>query len=346
MSSKLRMRSWLALVAIWGAALAPSSLHAARSAAEIRSAIEATLAQRHPTDTPEWWKGLGPEAVPVIIAMAQSTKTAYHRVRLVEALRNFDDPAALAYLKQEAENPSKEGGQEIVRNTAIKSVAQSQGAKETDFLSKFLAHAAPQTRLDAAVSLKEIAEGSPEARAKIEPRLKEFESKEKTEWVLKRYTKGKAQGQPLLARGTGRDEGAKRGQPMAAASPGPALTTPAQGAAQASVALKLEGTWRGYWLSPKVGKSGLLSSAAVLKATSKIGELQVKASAKQGGDKKKARKLSIKSYTLQNGRITGTITDAKGRETGFEGTLSNQAGSQLLSVNVPQIGANFIARKD
>src|SRR5436305_8117694 len=92
----------------------------------IQHQIESVLAQRHPTDTPEWWRSLGPPAPAVIISMYQNTSHIYHRLRLLGALAWFDDPVAVDFLKKQAES----SGDDVVVSAAIKSVGISQGAKE------------------------------------------------------------------------------------------------------------------------------------------------------------------------------------------------------------------------
>jgi hypothetical protein len=133
-----------------------------RTDAELEQAIQDVIIQRHPTDTPEWWRELGPEAPRVIIGMAEKAPRLYQRLRLVEALGWFDDQRAVEYLKRQADSASNG----VIRNAAVKAIGNSQGAKELEFVSKFLKHSDPQTRKAAAQAVHKI----------NAPKLKSFES--------------------------------------------------------------------------------------------------------------------------------------------------------------------------
>src|SRR5947209_2862765 len=62
---------------------------------EIQNAVNGVIAQRHPTDTADWWRSLGAGAPHVIISMYESTTHIYHRLRLLQGLGWFDDPQAV-----------------------------------------------------------------------------------------------------------------------------------------------------------------------------------------------------------------------------------------------------------
>ncbi|OFZ18727.1 MAG: hypothetical protein A2X94_05945 [Bdellovibrionales bacterium GWB1_55_8] len=186
----------------------------AASDQEIEHAIDTVLAERHPTDTPDWWRSLGPTAPRVILRMLKSSDRVYHRVRLTQALGWFDDPEVVDYLKTQA----RETKEDVVRNAAVRSVGNSQGAKEFEFIAEFLEHADPQTRLSAAEALQKI--DNSEARE----RLKRFMAEEKAGWLVARL-KGELP------------------KPTAKLSP--------VSSSEDRLSPEWEGRWMGYWLVPR-----------------------------------------------------------------------------------------------
>jgi hypothetical protein len=154
----------------------------ARAATDVdtREKIQNVLSQLHPTDTPEWWRGLGPDAPGTIISMYEHESFVYHRLRLVQALAWFNDPAATAFLEKQA----NESNDDVIRNGAIQSLGTSSGPSEDDFIAGFLNHRDPQTRLVAAQALRKAGD------EKAQNYLNQFMSHEKIQWVRDRYTTG------------------------------------------------------------------------------------------------------------------------------------------------------------
>lgn len=170
-----KIASVLLLLVVFG--LSSPSLAAAMSDSEIEEAIQTTLDMRHPKDTGEWWKSLGPSAPKVIIAIYGKTSSTYRRLRLVGALAWFkDDPMAAEFLKTQA----RETSDDVIRNGAIQSLAIADGTKELDFIAGYLTHSDPQTRLAAAQALRDM--NDPRASERVEKFLRE----EKLPWVVSR----------------------------------------------------------------------------------------------------------------------------------------------------------------
>ncbi|MFZ9596128.1 MAG: HEAT repeat domain-containing protein [Bdellovibrionia bacterium] len=114
----------------------------ALSRAELRESIESTISMRHPQETGEWWQSLGPSAPEVMIEMIQSETRVYRKIRLLDGLAWFDDPKVVEFLKHFADaHPDT-----ILAQSALSSLARSQGEKERKFLEKGLNSADPGTR--------------------------------------------------------------------------------------------------------------------------------------------------------------------------------------------------------
>src|SRR5207253_525115 len=101
-----------------------------------------TIDQRHPADTPDWWRSLGSNAPAVIIQMYKDTTSVYRKSRLVQGLAWFDDSAAADFVKEVAETTDNS----VLRQAAIKTYGITNGDKDTDSLAKFLNHADQRTR--------------------------------------------------------------------------------------------------------------------------------------------------------------------------------------------------------
>ena len=146
---------------------------AAQTAASLKSKITDAIQDPNRAPRAEFWRSLGKNAPKAILEIYRSDKNIHHRVRLLEAMGNFDAPAITAELKRETEDKSNS----VVRNTAIRSLAQSQGMKEGAVLRTFLTHPDPQTRLQTAQALRRI--NDPTAQKAVD----EFLAQEKTPWV-------------------------------------------------------------------------------------------------------------------------------------------------------------------
>jgi len=150
------------------------------SESEIEAAITQTLKQRHPSDTPEWWKGLGPKAPAVIRRMYEQSRKTYHKVRLIQALGWFHDPENKDFIKEQVTNSDLA----VVRNYGLRTLAIGFEDQEIEFLSKYLRHANLETRYFAADAIKRIADstGSEDAKAILE----HFSETESSKWIVEK----------------------------------------------------------------------------------------------------------------------------------------------------------------
>ena len=324
-------------------ALSPVGSAAAKSAAEIQEDIEMVLKQRHPTDTGDWWKGLGPNAPSVIMKMYEDSEHIYHRIRLLQGLGWFDDPASVEFIKQQAQSTPDD----VIRNAAIKSVGISQGAKEEEFIAKFLKHSDPQTRLAAAETLKRINDA--QARAILE----KYMAEEKAQWILQRLRNERSTPRALVPVTSSEDR----------------------------LSPDFAGTWEGFWVAPVVDSlKALESDPAVLRlkvenATTVSGELSLKVAQPQGSSvRTRSRTLkvtakgkaahfsgilveqespSVAASARPGGAADGAPEatprahrEVRTREYSFEADLVHRAGALMLEVRSPAIGATLIVRRE
>lgn len=165
--------------------------------ADIRHSIDEILMQRHPKDTAQTWRGLGPSTPKVIVAMATETGHTYVKIRLIQALAYFpEDAAAQAFVKEQGERATDD----VIRHAAIRSVGRAQGDAGVEWISQFLDDKNPQTRLTAAEALQRI--GTDSARSKVETYLK----REKLPWVAKRLAGESVPVAPLKVTGSNEDQ--------------------------------------------------------------------------------------------------------------------------------------------
>ena len=147
---------------------------------DLEAKIRQELKTRHPENGAAWWKALGPLASVVILKLYKESDHTYEKLRLLEALSWFDDEAGTELLKATADR-SQNG---TFRNTALRSLARSQGVKEAEYIAGYMEHADPRTRLAAAKALKSILENDKLAAQAIAPKLEHFRKSERTPWVL------------------------------------------------------------------------------------------------------------------------------------------------------------------
>jgi hypothetical protein len=145
----------------------------ARTEAELRETISEVLEQQHPREGASWWRSLGSDAPKVMIAMYRETTHIYERMRLLHALGWFDDPSVVEFLKAEA----KRTDESVIRNAIVRSVSNSAGARETEWVSEHLKHADADTRYAAAEALQSMKD---EAASR---RLERYLSEEKVGWI-------------------------------------------------------------------------------------------------------------------------------------------------------------------
>lgn len=196
----------------WSASAAGQVSNAASelNAAQIAAAIDQVLEQRHPTDTPQWWRSLGPEAPQVIEQKLASTTRVYQRLRLVQALGHFTDPAGLAGRINVLKGIASSTSDDVIRHAAIRSVSDASRGGELDWIAGFLSHQDGQTRRTATLVLKQI--DSEAARKK------------------------------LAALGLDGDP--------AASAQGPARALKKSGSSVDRPSPDWEGQWKGFWIEP------------------------------------------------------------------------------------------------
>ena len=184
----------------------------------IRRQVSLVIHERHPTDTPEWWRGLGPDAPPVLMAMYGETRNTHERTRLLLGLGWFgEDPAAVEFVKRETLKTDNKA----LRRAGVRSVGAAGRPEDTGFLAGFLEDADPDMRLAAAVALSarkgdESAEGA----------LERFRENEKSPRLLERLDTRLRDAEAVRAR------------------------MPRRGAAESVRAEDFAGTWKGYWIAP------------------------------------------------------------------------------------------------
>lgn len=125
---------------------------------EVRRSIEATIDMRHPSETADWWRSLGPHAPRIIMEMVQAEKRTYQKIRLIDGLAWFDDPQVVEFLKQVVDTHPDTA----LAYSALRSLAISQGEKQRAFLEKGLQSQDPQTRAQSVRLLARINGKRPE----------------------------------------------------------------------------------------------------------------------------------------------------------------------------------------
>ncbi len=149
--------------------------------ADLRSKIDAALAERHPKDTPEWWRGLGAEAVPILLQIRSESTSPFLKVRAVEALGWYTGRQEFVPVLREVCEQEKNSTLKIA---AIKSLVRSQGESQLEFVSQYLSDEDAQVRYATARALQE---------SNLEPAKKlvtEYRKKEKVSWILEKLDHG------------------------------------------------------------------------------------------------------------------------------------------------------------
>lgn len=300
-------RTFLIFALFLSLSLSLSSSAWSKTEAEIEQAIQDVLAQRHPEDTPDWWRSLGRETPTIIIRMFEKSTDVYHKLRLVQALAWFDEPQAVDFVKTQAQ--STEYG--VIRNAAVKTVGVSRGKEEIDFISKFLSHSDIQTRFAAAEALKRI--GDPMAEAKVNDYLQ----KEKAPWVAQ-----KLKGQLKTPRGR-----------LAVAE-----SSESRNFWKSSL-----GTWKGYLVTAEgVGKNlqpvpALLTIAEV----NGIAVLKLKLVKKA-----KTSEFTLQNVKwVAAGKFTGLLTGASPKVEKIEALITQGAFGVQYTIPLAESGGTLVLRK-
>lgn len=326
------------LILLWVVGLSTSTVSTvssvtsayAQSRSEIKKRIESVLQERHPTDTPTWWKRLGPETPSVLLEMANATSIVLHKVRMLEALAYFPkDRAAVVYLKEQAQSADND----VVRNTALFSLGESQGIQESKFLEGFLTHKDAQTRYSAALALQKIVQATQDE--KVKQTLERYQKKEKATWILARL-QGK---QPKALGG----------------SLGPVSTH------EDTLNPKFEGKWTGYWLIPEEEgrgkKKGMLAQEVkmdlVIGPRQKVkGHLLIKKMLKDRTGKMVSvqerfdlmRVFRARSEIL--GKLVKKDSKKKSETLSFKAQLKYRSGAHLIQLEAPKQGVTAVVRRE
>lgn len=298
------------------------------AAQALQNQIQSVIQERHPTDTPDWWKGLGPQAPAVIMSMYQSSSHIYQRIRLVEGLGWFDDSTATQFLKEQAQNATDD----VIRNASITSIAISQGAKEEDFIANFLQSDDPETRYTAASALKRIGD------ARSRELLTGYLSTEKLAWL-----RDKVIHQQVT-------------QPV-----GPLrIATHAERRLNAA----FDGHWTGFWVEPSRGSasaSGMKSDPATLDLTLRngtdlSGELRIHHPKPAPAGADASVRYSLQRIVGRDTRVSGifsrTLADATGKgparreQVSFDAELVQKDGITVLHFVMPEALGTMIVRRD
>jgi hypothetical protein len=312
--------------------LAASSPVRAESDEQIKAAIEDVLSQRHPRDTPTWWRGLGENAPRIMIQLYQNSAKIYHRVRLLEALGHFDQSKeALDFLKQE----SQETTDDVLRNTAVLAVGRAAGEKELEFVEEFLTHKDPHTRYAAARAFQ-LMKGT-----RARDILTKYRTTEKTSWIIAKLDDSPLRGVSLL-------------QPVA--SNADATKSP------------LLGKWEGIWIAPSIKPVGwnrkwetpYLVSEVRLSAEAKNGRVEaeleiVKPAEQLEATKKKAlkgMKIPLKTLETLENKVYASIAanpfsngnDSTGAAWEFRGDIQDVAGFRQIEIGLSKSGSRWLLR--
>lgn len=299
----------------------------ARSSAEIEAMIEDVLAERHPTDQPNWWRALGANAPQIIIGMYENSSHTYQRLRLLQGLGAFDTPEAGQFLKRQAE----EATDDVIRNTSIRSVGNSQGAKETEFIAKFLKNTDPQTRYAAAETLRRLND------ARANEVLEQYLKTEKLPWISQKLN-------GILPRPTG------------------TLTPVAS--SEDRISSEFPGEWRGYWITPRGATEKGMKAEQVYLQIKSDGPNELKAELHVKKNKNQTRKWRIDRILGKTTHLTGVLIEEKTPEPSpspsvsasvktvireefpAELDLSQQSGNRIIEIHVKKVGMFLILRKD
>ncbi len=300
-------KSFIVAIVLTVALLAAGSTFAESSASAIEAKIREVLTHRHPKDDASWWRGLGPKAPGVIIKLIDGTKDAYEKHRLLGALAWFsDDPEAVEFLRGQIEGTDDS----LLRATAIKSLGLSQGAKEAEYISKYLSSSDQKTRVAAGKALREMKD--PKAKALLDQYLYE----EKVDWIVSSI-KGELP------------------KPVASLSP--------VASSDDRVNPAFSGKWSGFMISPHP-KDGLKSEPAQLdleieEGIRLRGILTVTRSGKRslmdlGALKTRGEGFSGR-YPIEPQPVT----------TELEGRYHQSAGVETIEIRVPKLSSTLVLRK-
>lgn len=322
--NRFKVYCWLTVLSCLGAILLNQNAMA-KTNAEIQEMIQEVLMDRHPADGPDWWRSLGSNAPVVIISMYESSSHTYQRIRLLQGLGWFNTSEVGDFLKRQADHATDD----VIRNTAIRSVGYSQGVQEIEFIAKFLENSDPQTRYTAAETLNRM--NDPKAKQIVELYL----SREKLGWISQKLN-------GVLPRPSGR------------------LTPVAT--SEDRFSREFAGEWRGYWLSPRgPSEKGMSSKPANLQI--KFGEPQEIKGTLQVKFKNQEKKWRLDRITGKGGHLNGVLVEealgsipqpspspgarvALREDLLFDLDLSEQSANFFLELHSRKLGVFAIFRRN
>lgn len=148
---------------------------AENSEKNIRDAVRRIVNQRHPEIPEKFWEKLGPEAVPVLKKMYDESKTAQERSLIIDGLAHSKDSSTGEFLESAVSGTSNE----VLKRKLLDAVIRSEGERSFAFVEPYLKNEDSQIRLTIAKGLMAFSDND-----KIKKRLDEFQSGEKSTWIL------------------------------------------------------------------------------------------------------------------------------------------------------------------
>jgi hypothetical protein len=272
--------------------------------ATIKEQVQAILVQRHPVDTDESWRALGPDAPPVIIGMYQQTTNTLYQIHLLQGLSAFSDNSEAAdFLRSQSKSDTS-----VLRNAALGALGASQGEKALDTLSEALKNDDAQTRFAAAKAIHRI--GGPRASQILDGYLKS----EKVDWIANRVLADQPPATGLRA--------------MAAPEAPPQ-------------AEDFAGEWSGFWIEPATrGKQPLVSLAvkASLRTVGKDKTLEGEITFAGGG-----RQFKLSPAKIESGRWKGTLRQTSPvRSNPVAEASEAELSRRILLLRVHSLGVNVV----
>jgi hypothetical protein len=145
--------------------------------AEVRSAVQEKMKDRHPGDLQEFWNSLGPEALPALKRWWAAGPNAKEKTWIIDGLSRFQDPEVARLLETEVGITSDS----IFKKKVLGALVRSQGEAALEFVGPYLEDADPQIRKEVAESLKKYASDD----GRVQKKLAEYLAQEKEIWVKK-----------------------------------------------------------------------------------------------------------------------------------------------------------------
>ncbi|MGK5082075.1 HEAT repeat domain-containing protein [Bdellovibrionota bacterium FG-1] len=282
--------------------------------AEIEESVRVMIMDRHPHESPAWWRSLGPQTPKILTKMYETEPSTYRKMRLIEGLSAFtDDAVAVDFIKSQAEHTPDD----VIRTNAIRMIGVAQGAREEEWLSKFLKHDDPHTRVAAGTALKRS--GSSSALARVE----QWFVSEKQSWVV---AKVKGELPPISGKWV------------------------PSGTSEDRLSPDFGGTWRGFWVSVKEGTVGMKSEPVLLTAqVSGLSEFNAEVTVKS---QHKIRHWKIVKAIGKAGYWTGSMAEEQSKNPVrvpsqvCNADLSKRSENVLMQIRLPQSGEFILLRRD